>query len=293
MKKPINYISAWEHLPRQSENISVNRNAKEHRGKKIYWLKPSYQSSPACCVILQNHSKNWMQKEKKGFVIESTQGHQSPFYHKPKATLAFQTRGKKAEWLLPHIDMSQTLKIWSYWKKKKEGELWGFCFPFFWQQGRDRREWDFGKWRGLGHGRRRGQRKEKNNCLESNILIQIHLSSTGWKAGSEVERISGCGSRQQKYLNLCWAMISWEGFWEFDPVIPKLESQSWFGPEPTVGLKRLFPAVETTTTTTKETKMEKDWAKPRVHGLITSSGNRLCLNLFQHHSPALTVREWK
>lgn len=215
------------------------------------------------------------------------------FLPQTQSNIGFSDQGKKS-WVAftsyRHESNPQNLILL---KKKKEGELWGFCFPFFWQQGRDRREWDFGKWRGLGHGRRRGQRKEKNNCLESNILIQIHLSSTGWKAGSEVERISGCGSRQQKYLNLCWAMISWEGFWEFDPVIPKLESQSWFGPEPTVGLKRLFPAVETTTTTTKETKMEKDWAKPRVHGLITSSGNRLCLNLFQHHSPALTVREWK
>lgn len=39
--------------------------------------------------------------------------------------------------------------------------------------------------------------------------------------------------------------------------------------------------------------MENNSAKPKVHGLITSSGNQLYLNPFQHHSPTLIVRVWK
>lgn len=82
-----------------------------------------------------------------------------------------------------------------------------FVFLFFWQPGRNRRELKSCECWGLGHGRRE-EDKEKNNCSESTFLIQIHLSSTQWKADSEVERISGSRSRRQKYLNLCWAIIS-------------------------------------------------------------------------------------
>lgn len=39
--------------------------------------------------------------------------------------------------------------------------------------------------------------------------------------------------------------------------------------------------------------MENNSAKPKVHGLITSSGNQLYLNPFQHHSPTVIVCEWK
>lgn len=40
----------------------------------------------------------------------------------------------------------------------------------------------------------------------------------------------------------------------------------------------------------KKQKWKKKAAKPKVHGLITSSGNQLYLNLFQQHSPTSVVR---
>lgn len=125
-------------------------------------------------MILQNQCKNWMQKKKKRkcLLLGIHEDINLLFTTNPKQHQVLRLGGKKKKsWVVfTSYRHESKPKPQNLILLKKEGELWGFCFPLFWQQGRDRREWNFGERWGLGHGRREEDKGERKTTAWSLIF---------------------------------------------------------------------------------------------------------------------------